>query len=238
MPGGTGEVITTINRGNMYYRNIVWDWNGTVVDDVGIALDAVNDMLRRECRPQIDLEQYRKAMNTPILLFYQEFFDLEKTSFAWMASYFHEYYAAHCGELALHAGVSGLLVEMDKRGCRQIVLSSSRKDMIEGYAAHFAVKDYFEAILGADDLLAGSKVERAVEYFTVHGIRSEETIMIGDTVHDFEVASELGVDCILLDCGHDDRESLEHCGCPVCHDMEGIKTFIETSGAAPLDSGF
>lgn len=223
----------------MYYRNVIWDWNGTVVDDVGIALDAVNDMLRQEYRPQIDIEQYRRAMNTPILLFYKEFFDLEKTSFDWVASYFQEYYAAHCGELFLHEGIHEFLLELQGQGCRQIVLSSSRKDIIEGYAAHFGVEKYFEAILGADDLLAGSKVERAVDYFAAHGIRSEETVMIGDTVHDFEAASELGVDCILLDCGHQDRERLERCGCPVCHDVDEIRKFIERNdGAVLLGNGF
>ena len=56
-------------------KYIVWDWNGTIIDDVGIALDAVNDMLREKKRPEITLEQYRQAMDTPILRFYERFFD-------------------------------------------------------------------------------------------------------------------------------------------------------------------
>lgn len=55
-------------------KYIVWDWNGTIIDDVGIALDAVNDMLREKKRPEITLEQYRQAMDTPILRFYERFF--------------------------------------------------------------------------------------------------------------------------------------------------------------------
>lgn len=60
-------------------KYIVWDWNGTIIDDVGIALDAVNDMLREKKRLEITLEQYRQAMDTPILRFYERFFDMEET---------------------------------------------------------------------------------------------------------------------------------------------------------------
>ena len=62
-------------------KYIIWDWNGTIVDDAGIALDAVNDMLREQHRPEITLEEYRNAMDTPILRFYEQFFDMKATDF-------------------------------------------------------------------------------------------------------------------------------------------------------------
>ena len=75
--------------------------------------------------------------------------------------------------------------------------------------------DYFEAVLGADDLLAAGKIERAVEYFEQNKIPKAETVMIGDSVHDFDVSQALGIDCILMSGGHQDLQSLQSCGCPV-----------------------
>lgn len=196
-------------------KYIIWDWNGTIIDDVGIALDAVNDMLREQDRPEITLEEYRKAMDTPILCFYEQFFDMDVTDFDWIAERFQSYYEAHKDQLRLHEGVEELLESCRQRGCHQVILSSSATRIIQFYAALFGVADYFEAVLGADDLLAAGKIERAVEYFEQNKIPKEETVMIGDSVHDFEVSQTLGIDCILMSGGHQDLQSLQACGCPV-----------------------
>lgn len=206
----------------MKYKYIIWDWNGTIMDDVGIALDAVNDMLLQWNRPVISLEEYRNAMDTPIIHFYEQFFDLRETSFDWIAVRFNEYYAAHQESLFLQEGALEKLEFFRQKGCRQMVLSSSAGDMIQKFAEGYGVAAYFEVILGADNLLAESKIERAVRYFRQEQIDLNHAVLIGDTVHDFEVAQELGVDCVLLACGHQDRESLVACGCQV---YENIKAW-------------
>ena len=93
------------------------------------------------------------------------------------------------------------------------VTSATR--IIQFYAKLFGVADYFEAVLGADDLLAAGKIERAVGYFEQNKIPKAETVMIGDSVHDFDVSQALGIDCILMSGGHQDLQSLQSCGCPV-----------------------
>ena len=177
-------------------KYIIWDWNGTIVDDAGIALDAVNDMLREQHRPEITLEEYRNAMDTP-------------------TERFQSYYENHKDQLRLHEGVEGLLEYCRQKGCHQIILSSSATRIIQFYAKLFGVADYFEAVLGADDLLAAGKIERAVGYFEQNKIPKAETVMIGDSVHDFDVSQALGIDCILMSGGHQDLQSLQSCGCPV-----------------------
>ena len=192
-------------------KYIIWDWNGTIVDDAGIALDAVNDMLREQHRPEITLEEYRNAMDTPILRFY----DMKATDFNWITERFQSYYENHKDQLRLHEGVEGLLEYCRQKGCHQIILSSSATRIIQFYAKLFGVADYFEAVLGADDLLAAGKIERAVGYFEQNKIPKAETVMIGDSVHDFDVSQALGIDCILMSGGHQDLQSLQSCGCPV-----------------------
>lgn len=196
-------------------KYIIWDWNGTIIDDVGIALAAVNDMLETKGRRLIDLEEYRRAMDTPILRFYEQFFNMEETSFPWIAERFQEYYASCRDTLSLHEGVEAALGQLHEKGCRQIVLSSSATSIIQDYAMLFGVQKYFEAILGADNLLSTGKIERAVAYFQSQQIPRQDIVLIGDTVHDYDVAQALGVDCILLSYGHQDKESLQACGCPV-----------------------
>ena len=199
----------------MKYKYIFWDWNGTIMDDVQVALDAVNVMLNQWNRFPISLEEYRRAMDTPILRFYEQFFDMEETSFDWIAKVFNEYYREHQNEIPLHQGVEEKLELFQKNNVTQVVLSSSSQEIIERYAGMYEIKSYFQDILGASDLLAASKIDRAIKYFKEKQIPLEEAVLIGDAVHDYEVAKELGIDCIPLSCGHQDKESLEKCGCPV-----------------------
>lgn len=215
--------MTIKKRDYMKYQYIVWDWNGTVMDDVQIALDAVNDMLRVWNRPFISLDEYRRAMDTPIIHFYEQFFDLERTSFDWITKKFNSYYEEHQKEISLHDGVPEKLEHFRQNNCRQIVLSSSSTDIISGYAERYGIETYFEAILGADNLRSESKIERAVHYFRKQQVDLKQVILAGDTVHDFEVASALGVDCILLACGHQDRETLSACGCRVYDNIRDWK---------------
>lgn len=196
----------------MNYNYILWDWNGTLMDDVGLALDAVNAMLAQKEKAPIDLEAYRLAMGTPILRFYEHFFDMQSVSMDWISEQFNTYYRLHQSEYGLHAGARTVLEQYKKTGCHQIILSSSHTDGIRRSLKMYQLEPYFESVLGADNLLAESKVQRAVDFFKSQAVSPKEAVLIGDTVHDWEVAEAIGIDCILLTAGHQDRASLQQTG--------------------------
>ena len=50
--------------------------------------------------------------------------------------------------------------------------------------------------------------------------------MIGDTTHDYETARALGADCVLYAGGHQCREKLEKCSCPVIDEIEEILNYL------------
>lgn len=62
----------------MKYKNILWDWNGTILNDTPVAFEATNILLKRYDYPTITLEFYRDNMDTPIVNFYSKIFDLNK----------------------------------------------------------------------------------------------------------------------------------------------------------------
>lgn len=196
------------------YQYIFWDWNGTIIDDVGVALNAVNQMLQERDYPVITLQRYRELMDTPIIRFYEPIFDLEKYPFEEIAVEFQRLYQV--GNPQPYGEVPDLLQQFWKQGRHQIVLSSSERQSIRMLSEELGFLNYFETILGADDIYAHSKVERAVDYLQQKKIVPEQCVVIGDTVHDYEVAHNMGIACILLSCGHDDESSLRQCGCPVC----------------------
>ena len=56
----------------MNYQHIIWDWNGTVINDVKLCVRILNEALRHEKLPSITISQYRKKFSFPVNLFYKE----------------------------------------------------------------------------------------------------------------------------------------------------------------------
>lgn len=103
------------------------------------------------------------------------------------------------------------------------MLSAFRTDEILKYAKKFRIEHYFESILGTDNIIMESKTLRGKKYMKENDFVPENTLYIGDTVHDYETAVALGTDCILFSCGQQSPELLHLCGVPVCNTFEQLK---------------
>ena len=82
------------------YSLIIWDFNGTLLDDVGAALGSVNDMLARRSKKPITLDEYREYIDVPIRHFYEQVLDLENEDYDLILNEFQKGYEAHvknCG---------------------------------------------------------------------------------------------------------------------------------------------
>ena len=82
------------------YSLIIWDFNGTLLDDVGAALGSVNDMLARRSKEPITLDEYREYIDVPIRHFYEQVLDLENEDYDLILNEFQQGYEAHvknCG---------------------------------------------------------------------------------------------------------------------------------------------
>lgn len=195
------------------YKVVIWDWNGTLADDAGASLLATNEILRDHGKAPINMEQYYEYIDTPISRFYEHLFDLNEVPMSVIGPAFSAYYPKYFKEL--HAGAAQLLQELQRIGSRQVILSSSHRNSIARDAERFGILSYFEEILAADDLLAGSKVGRGRAWIAQQTIAPADMVMIGDTLHDYETAEAMGVDCILCAIGHQSERDLRTAGVPV-----------------------
>jgi len=203
-------------------RLVIWDWNGTLQDDARAAWESVNDMLRRRDMPLITFEQYSSYIETPIIGFYRHIFDLSAISFDQLAKEFHEGYALHMQGRGLMEGAVQVLEGLRSAGVKQVIVSSGEKNWIMSYAEKYGILGYFDAVLGADDLEAGSKVERARAYMERCGAEPCGTLVVGDLLHDAEMAQAIGAQCLLVAKGHQIRAHLEPSGQPVADDIRQV----------------
>ena len=181
-------------------RYILWDWNGTLLDDTDAALGALNAMLARRGGRPITKAFYRDHFGFPVKPFYETVgIALEKEDWDSIAREYHELY--HRRPKALNGEARAALDVIRRAGGRQSIISALRQDLLDRDTATYGIREAMEFIVGTDNLDGGSKMARARELMDrIHRAHPAEPLaltLIGDSLHDKEVADELGVDCVL-----------------------------------------
>jgi phosphoglycolate phosphatase len=190
-------------------RHVIWDWNGTLLNDLEHALKSGNVLLKEEGLPQVSLEEYRKHFGFPVIEYYRRLgFDVSADNFRKLSHRFQELFAGGLGTCELWPGVREILARVKASGRMQSILSASEQGVLELSIKHFGIAEHFDHLTGIFNKEAAGKVDRGHELIKKAGVPPEETILIGDTDHDFEVAEALGIDVILVEHGHQTPERL------------------------------
>lgn len=207
------------------YGHVIWDWNGTLLDDAALARGVVNGMLARRGLPTLSPERYGALFDFPIERYYRRLgFDLQAEPFAELAREFHAQYGPRWRDCSLHRGAEAALSAVEAAGVEQSLLSASLQSTLLEHVAHFELTDRFQGLVGVETDHGTSKAAAGRSWLDALGQPPSRVLMIGDTCHDHEVAAELGADCVLVAAGHQARRRLEGCGVPV---YDGLGEFFE-----------
>ena len=189
--------------------HVIWDWNGTLLNDVSHAIDTINFLLESRGLPLMSLERYREIFGFPIRRYYETLgFDLQAESFADLCEEFMGRFVARVGECPLAPGSRELLGQIKASGKKQSVLSATEQGSLHGMMSLFGLTHYFDFVFGIADKLAFSKVQRGHDLMRESGVPSTRTLLIGDTDHDLEVGHALGISVLLVTHGHQSAERL------------------------------
>ncbi len=192
-----------------HYKNIVWDWNGTLLDDLDAGVNTLNRMLERRDLPLLTTEQYKEQFGFPVEPFYQQVgFDLKRESFHEISVDFVRTYDEFAPDVRLHPEVIETLQALREAGMKQYILSALREELLKPMVEAFGLAPYFSQVCGSDNIYAIGKIDRGRRMVEMYGIRPEETLMIGDTLHDAEVAEALEFDILLYTGGHNSADRL------------------------------
>ena len=211
---------------------IIWDWNGTILDDALVCKTIANIMLSERGIPTLpDMDAYRAVFGFPIKSYYEKMgyrFGPEDEPYEHVADEFVIWYDKLYRDAVLRPGIVPFLDRLKGAGFRQVLLSATRYDqLIEQVAAFGSVGDRFERKLGLTDHYAFSKAALARDFIESQGIPRERTLFIGDTDHDFEVSSAIDCPCVLLEGGHQSRERLKAMGVPVLPDLIALGDYLD-----------
>lgn len=212
------------------YDRVLWDFNGTLLDDVALAVGSTNFLLARRGLPEIPSEDaYRELFCFPVAAYYRVLgLESEGEAFARVAHEWMKEYRAVEGDAPLRAGALEALDTVRTAGIPQGILSATEERQLEEQVTALGIRPYFDRLFGREDIYATDKSGIAARYRREHP--EERVLMIGDTVHDVETAAAGGFDCVLVAGGHQSLRRLQSTGARIFPDYPALIVFL-TGGA-------
>lgn len=214
----------------MHYKQIIWDWNGTLIDDTWMCIEVINELLSKYKKPTLTLEIYHKVFDFPVQNYYQLIgFDFNETPFEIVGSEFMNRYWQRWRECKLHHGARDFLGELQQHEIPQVIISAAETRLLQSCVDFFGIAHFFHELWGLDHHYATSKEGLVREFVNSSGLDPKEIVLIGDTKHDYEAARAAGVDCVLIARGHHPRHKLEQCRVPVFDSLRQARNSLKDS---------
>jgi len=210
------------------YDVIIWDFNGTILDDIGVCVKMVNELFLRFGLPLTDEEEYRKAFRFPVEEYYDEVRLTEFMPYSQIAeevAYIYNKTVKNEG-IGCFSDIIEVIKELHDKGVKQIILSAAPHDLLVYQIENMGLTEYFDAILGIKDIYAAGKVDIARAWLNSQKAKPETLLLIGDSQHDKEIADLLKAKCILVSRGHVSKQRLENVGVPVYQDGNELLSLI------------
>ncbi len=207
--------------------HVIWDFNGTILDDCDYAVSVRNRTFPAFGLPIIhDMDAYKKAFCFPVRKYYEDAGvtdeNFDAVAHAWM-----DEYVRGSESIPLHEGVLTALTAFQEAGIKQVVLSASEQSILETQLSFYHLLPFFEKVLGLSDIYAKSKVAIGKGYIQSHAIDPDGCILLGDTLHDADVARAMNIRCLLIANGHQLKETLLTAGVPVVDDVFEAMAYVK-----------
>ena len=231
-PGANPAVNTTNDLSSRFENvaHVIWDWNGTLLDDLQLCLDTINNMLDKRNLPELTIENYLDRFGFPVKDYYQKIgFDFDLEPFEEISTEFITAYEKGRPACQLMTGAREIIQALSAGGYTQSIVSASKQSYLLPAIEEYSLSSYFNSVNGINDHHASGKLDIAKQHYQNLCLSPDQILLIGDTLHDAEIANTLGVGCLLIPGGHQSRERLFGAGVPVVDSLAVLLIHIHPS---------
>ena len=208
-------------------KHVIWDWNGTLVDDVNLCVDILNQVLVAYTKPTISVDLYRRKFFFPVNKFYESIeLPSSGTEYEKLANVYIKEYRNRFSDCMLHSRALETLEVLNKLSISQSILSAGEQKDVESFACFFNVKQWVQCIDGASNIEAKGKGDRVVAHISKLKLDPKDVLLIGDTCHDQEIANLAGCKAVLYSRGHVDAERLRQLKDPVVESLYDVIKWV------------
>lgn len=168
-------------------KHWIFDWSGTVVDDLGLVICATNYVLGQYGKPKMDLDTFRREFCLPYEEFYQN--HLPGSNMEEVEAHFRHGFDISEVKVTVLPYAKEFLDYLKASGCKLYVLSSMCEKVFDEQVVELGMDHYFE------QTYAGVLDKREVigEMMATHGMGKRNTVFVGDMTHDVDTAHHAGI---------------------------------------------
>ena len=209
-------------------KHIVWDWNGTLIDDVSLCVNILNELLADYELPEISIEFYRSNFSFPVSEFYKRIsLPYNGDEFSRISHSFISKYRQKWTTCSLQPNVIKILDFLNKLGLQQSVLSAGNQIDVNKFVNHFELDGYLSQTLGTDNIKAEGKIQLGHKFFSASSLEAEQILLVGDTLHDLEVGNHIGCRTLLYSKGHNSKLLISNNNANVIDDLMEIVEYLQ-----------
>ena len=218
--------------------HVIWDWNGTLLDDAHVVIEATTTAFAQAgIAVTVTEESYRRNFTRPIRIFYERLLGRPVGPEEWVQldHAFHDEYGRLEHRCTLTAGARDVLDEIRRQGGTQSVCSMLHEELLVRAVERQGIAGYFVRVDGLrGGERGGAKLEHLVAHLERLGVAPSRTMMIGDTVDDAVAARGAGIACILLDgdAGLHEPAAIRGAGVPVATGLREALALLTPDPAA------
>jgi phosphoglycolate phosphatase-like HAD superfamily hydrolase len=221
-------------------RHIVWDWNGTLLDDNPVMLASVNAVCAHFGRPAIDMETWQAALCRPLWRCYGKILDRDLSApedWATVERLYHEAYRLNLVDCRTASDAADVLTQARRLGLSQSLLSMGLHHDVTEQAGQFGVSDFLTQVDGVKDKVAGGhKADHLKVHLETLGLDPRACALIGDVTDDAAAARAVGAECVLVTTGMTGRPELEATGHSVADSLTEAFTALVQGEFTPTSS--
>ena len=208
-------------------KHVIWDWNGTLVNDAWLFVELMNEELSLRNLKQITINDYRSCFTFPVKQYYEYLgFDFKKESFETVGYEFIQNFKKRKFEAQLFPESVQLLQAARNHQITQSIVSAQEHALLNETVQYYKIDQYFNEILGIEHYYADDKIKLAKLHREKLPYENNNIVMIGDSAHDFEVAQSLGIKCILCANGHYSKIRLQKYDCSIVDNHTQLESKI------------
>ena len=214
--------------------HLVWDWNGTLLDDMAVVVDATNAALRTVGAGPVTVDEHRRDFRRPVSDYYAQVLgrELAAAEFAELDRIFHQSYADGLAAAPLAAGATAALGAWP--GSQSLLSMWFHEELLalldrHGLAGHFVRVDGLRVRPGG-----GAKTPHLAAHLAALGLPGRDCLLIGDSVDDAVAARALGAACVLYAGGVTEAARLSGTGSPVAYTLSDA---VRMAGSVAASAG-
>ncbi|GAB3144355.1 HAD-IA family hydrolase [Micromonospora sonneratiae] len=218
--------------------HLVWDWNGTLLDDLSLVVASTNAVFRRMGGAAISAEEQRARFRRPIADYYADVLGrpVSLDEFDRLDGIFHDTYRLGMATCQLAVDASAAIGAWPGS---QSLLSMWFHDELVPAVETYGLTGMFNRVDGLRTTVGGGhKAAHLARHLAELGIDGRSVVLIGDTLDDAEAAASVGAGCVLYTGGITHPDRLRAYGLPVADTLaEAVRLAGVGNQPTPADTG-